>query len=363
MVSQEAMSALAGARLASLAHAELREVADKLVQWTRKPMTGVWMQLASALAQADAASVDGLSDVLLQMWRSDQSALSIQFYGLTEAIVEPQELAAMATEILERVRARNEELQSDSPLGFGGYSPWQLLAGLLKRGAALDDDSLVDVSQLVLMNPVQTSASKRDCLEALVWVFASEARRGSTAMSRIAEALAKTEEEVLSARGYGSVLTASEEELALFYHSLLVVGLGMRADRLVSLVARASRHDRVDTRLASTEVLHYVLSSMTQTEIANTVSTLLGMTRDQSHEVRHFAAHRLSEALHTLAPSYTTADFEALMELAKDPHRFVRAGLVHVAASWVPDEQAQEVLVALRTDPSFFVRRQFDFLD
>lgn len=361
VVSGEAMRALSRADLCELGLARLQSLSRELIPWMTKPMAGNWMQLVLALAKANPDSVSKLATLLLEMWRSTKSGLAIQFYSLTEVPIAPEDLTGMASEVLRSIRTRNEQVSSTTPMGFGGHSLWSLLASLIERSATVDPDDLLRVSVHALLNPHHTSAFKRECLESLLWLFTSGRLAGTGISEKVVGAVRDEMDRVLRARGFGSILSASRDELTLFYLALLAVDHKCSAEHLLARVAMASRHELLDTRLAAVAVLRMARAILTDYDLDRAVPTLVSMTRDANHEVRHFASHGLSEIL-LKARSGASPELDVLLELASDKHWLVRAGLVHVTSKWLHVGQARGTNEMLRSDPDYRVRRQFELL-
>ena len=355
VVAGEAVAALCSVNLAKLPAEDLRQISDQVIAKLGRTIPPRTLSLLIAINEANGDCGLKIAAALLKMWHDKKSVLAIQYFAATDVGVNGQVLVDMAAEIIAAIAKADKDMTKGSPMKFAGVSRWQLLAALVERGAPLSNLGLAEVVERVLTNPHQMSAEKRECLESLLWLMSSAKLTGSSLRDSVAELIQSREAEVLSARGLGSVLSASQEELGLYAAALAGITAGAGFDTLLDRVSGVVTHARLDTRLAAVAALRHVLSSMDNQPLDDAILLFRALIRDAHFEVRHFASHGVSEAFHHRDSSHASIR-EIAQTLARDPHPLVRAGVSHIAGSWGKEAWVIELLRSAEGDANYQVR-------
>ena len=355
VVAGEAMAALHSARLTELDDKDLEDITDQILARIGHAMLPQTLGLLVAITDADAGCGSKIAAALAKEWREKKSVLAVQYFAATNENMDEELLIDMASEIISAIEEADKELTDISAMKFAGVSRWQLLAALVDRGAEMADEAVLGVVERVLTNPHQISAEKRDCLESLLWLASNGKLASRRLLGSVAALLSSRESEVLVARGFGSVLSASQEELGLYGAALSGLVSNERFDLLLRRVAAVINHERLDTRLSAVAALRHVLNRMDERQLDGSILLLRALISDKYFEVRHFASHGISEALRHRGSSSAVIK-EIAQTLVHDPHPLVRAGVAHIAVSWGKEVWVTEILRTCEDDVNYQVR-------
>jgi len=355
VVAGEAIVALRSARLTELDDKDLGRITDQVLALLGHEVPPRTLDLLVAITDASARCGSKITAALVKMWREKKSVLAVQYFAATDKDMDQQLLTDMASEVVSAIDKADRELTKASAMKFAGVSRWQLLAALMERGADISDEGVSSVAERVLTNPYQISAEKRDCLESFLWLGSTGKLTGSGLLGSVVAVISSRESEILIARGFGSVFSASQEELGLYAASLSGLVSNESFDLLLRRVATVISHERLDTRLSAVAALRYVLNRMDERQLDRSILVLRALISDKYFEVRHFASHGISEALRHRG-STSAVIKEIAQALVHDPHPLVRAGVAHIAASWGKEAWVTEILRTCERDVNYRVR-------
>jgi hypothetical protein len=333
---------------------DLLKIADTLLARRSEPQLSSRLNLLVALSKVSAECRASISKALISDWEAKANPVSIAYYIYGGAAPDRQLTTQMAKATSAAIDSANCSLSSASPLGFGGFSRWELLSGLLEIGAEVDNKELASLAVRVLCNVNQSSNEKRDCMRALLWHASC---RGIEVLSSVSSCLIGREKEILSVRGRElPFFQAMRLELELFLAGVQAVAQPVTWRAFVQVQMRGSSSTSEDTRLATARILRLV-ESMEPNEHHDTAIGLLGvLTRDDAPTVRIMALQgllertRSSEKFRGMLTDRTTA-------LSQDEHPAVRAAAAYVAGAWREEDWAHSVLETLAQDSSYSVRR------
>jgi len=354
VLADEAETLLLRTELHLLEEKDLLKIADTLLARRSEPQLSSRLTLLVKLSKVSTRCRASISEALVSDWQAKPNPVSIAYYVYGGAEPDRQLATQMAKATSAAIDSANGSLSSTSPLGFGGFSRWELLSGLLEMGAEVDNEELASLAVRVLCNVNQSSNEKRDCMKALLW-HANCSR--IELLNSVSSCLTGREKEVLSVRGRELPLfQATRLELELFLSGIQAVAEPVTWRSFVQVQMRGSSSASEDARLATATILCLV-ESIEPNEHHDTAAGLLGvLTRDDAPTVRIMALHGLSERtrsreeFHGMLTDRTTA-------LSQDEHPAVREAAAYVAGAWRDENWARSILETLAQDSSYSVRR------
>ncbi len=350
----QAESLLLRSELHLLEEKDLLKIADTLLARRSEPQLSSRLNLLVELSKVSARCRASISEALISDWQAKANPVSIGYYIYGGADPDRQLASQMAKATSAAIDSANSSLSSASPLGFGGFSRWELLSGLLKMGAEVDNEELASLAVRVLCNVNQSSNEKRDCMWALLWHASC---RGIEVLNSVSSCLTGREKEVLSVRGRELPLfQATRLELELFLTGIQAVACPVTWRSFIQVQMCGSASASEDARLATARILRLV-ESMEPNEHHDTAAGLLGvLTRDDAPTVRIMALHGLSER------TKVVEEFQGMLAdrttaLSQDEHPAVREAAAYVAGAWRDKDWARSILETLAQDASHSVRQ------
>jgi hypothetical protein len=354
LLADRAEAALLHSELHLLDEKDLLKIADTLLAHRSEPQLSSRLNLLVELSKVSARCRTSISEALIGDWQAKANPVSIGYYIYGGADPDRQLASQMAKAMSAAIDSANRSLSSASPLGFGGLSGWELLSGLLKIGAEVDNEELASLAVRVLCNVNQSSNEKRDCMWALLWHASCG---GIEVLNSVSSCLTGREKEVLSVRGRELPLfQAIRLELGLFLTAVQAAAQPVTWPSFIQVQMRGSASASEDARLATARILRLV-ESMEPTEHHDTATGLLGvLTRDDAPAVRIMALHGLSERT-KLVEEFQDMLADRTTALSQDEHPAVREAAAYVAGAWREEDWAHLILQTLAQDASHSVRQ------
>jgi len=342
------------ATLCMLDEEDLLRISNVLVDRRSQPQLPSRLALLVKLSEVSTACRSKISEAFVEDWSTNPNALSISFFVQANVELDQRLANQMAEWVCESIDAADRSLNASSPIGFGGFSSWQLLSALMEMGAEVDDQRLVPLATQVLCNTNQSSNEKRDCMEMLLW----QAKIGRANIPKsVSEHLLAREEEVFSVRG-GQLpfFQATRLELELLLMGVHVTA-GLRDWHLLTQVLMRGGASKIeDVRLAVVGILRHV-EHIEPSEHRITAISLLGtLTRDDSPRVRIEALHGLSERV-KLEEEFGDMVADQTSNLSQDEHPNVRMAAAYVAGKWLDKPWAVSSLRQAVRDRNYRVRK------
>jgi len=354
VMANEAEKLLLRTELRLLEEQDLLKIADALLARRREPQLSSRLSLLVELSKVSSRCRASIAEALIGDWHAKANPVSIGYFIYGGAEPDRHLATQMAEATCEAISSSNRSLSSVSPLGFGGYSRWDLLSGLLEIGAEVDDRQLVRLAVDVLSNVDQSANEKRDCMKALL----RHARcRESEILTSVSSSLTSRKNEVLAVRGRELPLfQATRLELELLLTGILAAAGSVAWRSFVRVQMRGSASATEDARLATATILRLV-ESMEPNEHHDTAAGLLGvLTRDDAPTVQIMALHGLSERT-KLVEEFQGMLADRATALSQDEHPAVRGAAAQVAGAWREQDWARLVLQGLAQDASYSVRQ------